>query len=93
MWETASCLKFRRSSRCVYIAPTPSSPPTVFLPHLFSPLPHTRAPKMMRQQLSKGVRQSQRLSGLNVARSFTSSHYRPAEVEITVGGSSSAVAM
>ncbi|KAF1353193.1 hypothetical protein BDV97DRAFT_290659 [Delphinella strobiligena] len=41
---------------------------------------------MMRQQLIKGLRQSQKLSSVNAARPFSSTHYRPAEVELTIDG-------
>ncbi|GAB7353421.1 hypothetical protein MBLNU459_g3892t1 [Dothideomycetes sp. NU459] len=41
---------------------------------------------MMRQQLWRGLRQSQRQSRLNAARSFSSSHARSAEVELTIDG-------
>lgn len=50
-------------------------------------IPPLRVPKMMRQQLVKGFRQTQRLSKLNAARSFSSSHARLAEVELTIGTS------
>jgi len=41
---------------------------------------------MMRQQLVRSFRRSQRLAKLDAARSFSSSVRRPAEVELTVDG-------
>lgn len=42
--------------------------------------------KMMRQQMLRSFRRSQRLAQLNVAPSFSTSARRPAEVELTVDG-------
>lgn len=41
---------------------------------------------MMRQQLLRSLRRTQRLARLNASRDFSSSLRRPAEVELTVDG-------
>lgn len=41
---------------------------------------------MMRQQLARSFRRTQRLANVSAARGFASSVRRPAEVELTVDG-------